>query len=325
MAAVRPPGTVLQVALSASVAEQPTERRGGLELGPIPVDAVPGIARIAVGAWIRGAAWGIGTTLRASRRLTEAAVSGESATQLLDEVRDEVVGNVQRVLGVVERETPAEPIVGAAREIVPDPRSGSRRERAASLRERGATLLERAATVEESDDAIHPGFDRIVDQLAPDEARILKLLVNEGPQPIVYINKAAPLGIGAREVARRLSLIGREAGCQRPGLVAAYLDNLVRLGLVAIRRDPIGDEQAYQVVEAQPEVVEAIRSASGPIFKGQSSRRSVHITDFGRAFCRAAFPPEHLSGGAAEATEPAAREVVPPEIDHDARVETDRD
>jgi hypothetical protein len=316
------PATVVQVALSASVVEQPTERKDGLELGPIPVGAVPGIARIAAGAWIRGAAWGIGTTLRASRRLTEAAVSGESAAQLLDEVRDEVVGNLQRVLGVVERETPAEPIVGAAREIVPERKR--ERERAASLRERGAALLERAATVEETDDAIHPGFDRIVDQLAPDEARILKLLVNEGPQPIVYINKAAPLGIGAREVARRLSLIGREAGCQRPGMVAAYLDNLVRLGLVAIRRDPIGDEQAYQVVEAQPEVVEAMKSVSGPLFRGQSSRRSVHITDFGRAFCRVAFPPEHLSGGAEEAPTPP-REVVPPEIDHDARVETDRD
>jgi hypothetical protein len=304
------------------VPEQPTEHRGGLDLGPIPVDAVPGIARIAAGAWIRGAAWGIGTTLRASRRLTEAAVSGESATQLLDEVRDEVVGNLQRMLGVVERETPAEPIVGAAREIVPDPRPKARdeRRRAASLRERGEALLERAATVEQGDDPVHPGFDRIVDQLAPDEARILKLLINEGPQPIVYINRAAPLGIGAREVARRLSLIGSEAGCQRPGLVAAYLANLVRLGLVAIRRDPVGDEQAYQVVEAQPEVVEAIKSVSGPFFKGQSSRRSVHITDFGSAFCRVAFPPEHLSGETPAADE-AEREVVPPEIDHDARVE----
>ena len=243
------------------------QEQHGLELGGLPVDAVPGLARIAVGAWVRGAVWGIGTSLRASRRLTEAAVSGESASQLIDEVRDETVDSLRRLLGVVERDSRTEPIAGAARVIVPEERSEERL-RAQSLRDRGAALLARAATVEGAADPIHPGFDRIVDQLAPDEARILKLLVNEGPQAIVYVNRSAPLGIGAREVARRLSLIGSEAGCLRPDLVPAYLDNLVRLGLVAIRRDPVADEQTYQVLEAQPDVVEAMKSVSGPLFKG---------------------------------------------------------
>jgi hypothetical protein len=266
-----------------------------LQIGPIPVGAVPGLARIAVGAWARGAAWGVGTGLRASRRLTEAALSGESATELLDDVRDETVQNLRRLLGIVERDPRSEPITDAVATRVPQD-SEQRQQRVASLRERGAQLFERAAEVGTDDDPVHPGFDRIVDQLAPDEARILKLLVNEGPQAIVYINKAGPLGIGAREVARRLSLIGREAGCLHPNLVPAYLDNLVRLGLVAIRRDPVEDEAAYQVLEAQPEVIDAIRSVRSGIFRGQSSRRSIHITDFGRSFCQVCFPAEHLTG-----------------------------
>jgi hypothetical protein len=263
------------------------------EMNPVPIELVPGLARLAVGAWIRGAEWGVGTTVRAAQRLGSAAVSGESAVELIGEVRDEALSGLHAALAALEQDESAQ----AARQEATAERHGWARGavRAQSLRERGAALFERSADVGR-DDGVHPGFDRIVDQLAPDEARILKLLVNEGPQPIVYVNKAAPLGIGAREVARRLSIIDREAGCMHSEHVPAYLDNLVRLGLVAIRRDPIPDEQAYQVVEAQPEVVEAMKSVNGTLFRGHSTRRSVHVTDFGRTFCQAAFPPEHLTG-----------------------------
>ena len=262
------------------------------------VGAVSGIARIAAGAWLRGASWGLGTTLKATRRLGEAAVSGESAAQLIDEIREESIESLRRVLGVVEREPRAAPITDAFNSIVPDrrPAPDPDRDTAESLRDRGTALLERAAEVDRGGTAIHPGFERIIDQLAPDEARILKLISNGGPQPIVYIHRAAPMGLGAREVARRLSLIGREAGCLRPELLPAYIDNLVRLGLIAIRRDPVADEQAYEVVEAQPEVVEALRSISGTVFRGQISRRSVHLSDFGRTFCQVCFPPGQITG-----------------------------
>lgn len=288
-------------------------------VGGLPIDAVPGLARITVGAWYRGATWGVGTALKATERLSRAAISGDSASELIDEIREETLENLQHVLGVVGRETPAEPLADAVSGAVPEGgEQGTDRSDVESLRERGAELLERAAEVSSGSGEVHPGFDRIIDQLAPDEARILKLLINEGEQPIVYVNKTAPLGLGARVVARRLSLIGREAGCLHPELVAAYLDNLVRLGLVAIRRDPVADEQAYQVVEAQPEVIEAMSSVgSGPLFRGRSSRRSVDITDFGRAFCLVCFPREHLTGEFAAIELGPDAGVLPPEIDSD--------
>jgi hypothetical protein len=52
----------------------------------------------------------------------------------------------------------------------------------------------------------------------------------------------------------------------------------------------------YQVIEAQPEVIEALRQAGGAVFRGQITRRSVHLTDFGRTFCQVCFPPVHLTG-----------------------------
>lgn len=230
---------------------------------------MPGIARIAAEAWYRVAVWGVGTTL-------------------------EMTG---KILGLAERAAPDDALeaVDAIRPTREKP-DEARADRARSLRERGGELLDRAADVHSANDPVHPGFARIIDQLAPDEARILKLLINEGPQGIVYVNKAAPFGFAAREIARRLSMIGHEAGCLHIELVAAYLDNLVSHGLVAIRRDALADELPYQVIEAQPEVIEALHSAGGTIFRGQITRRSVHLTDFGRAFCQVCFPSEHLTG-----------------------------
>lgn len=273
--------------------QDPDEEHGELLPG---LDLVPGIARIAAGAWYRSAVWSLGAGVHAAGRAGEV---GLALLGMADEARAEAVAEANEAAGSSE-EPPAE----------------KRAQRARSLRDRGAELLDRAADVDDGErDLVHPGFARIVDQLAPDEARILKLLINDGPQGIIYVNKAAPFGFGAREIARRLSMIGHEAGCLHIELVPAYLDNLVSHGLVAIRRDALEDELPYQVIEAQPEVIEAMDAAAGKVFRGQITRRSVHLTDFGRTFCQACFPPEHLTGEFdAIEVEGEALAVVPPEV-----------
>ena len=256
--------------------ERPAEREPELLPG---LNSVPGVVRVAAGAWFRGATWGVGAGLRAAERagglsLGALGLAGGAGAEVADGVAEAAKASATRT-----RE-----------------RDREERDERRTLRARGGERLERAADVDDGDDPIHPGFARIIDQLATDESRILKLLINEGPQGIVYVNKAAPFGFGAREIARRLSMIGHEAGCLHNELVPAYLDNLVSHGLVAIRRDALEDELPYQVIEAQPEVVEALRSAGGTVFRGQVTRRSVHLTDFGKTFCQVCFPPEHLTG-----------------------------
>lgn len=298
--------------------DRPEQTEAEMDLPSL--NAIPGLARIAAGAWWHGATWGVGTALGATKRVAEAATSGESANQLLEEIRDETLSNLRRALAVVEDGGAPETATDAFRAYTGETSEDERKRTSVeSLRARGADLLERAAEVSDHDVAVHPGFGQIVDQLAPDEARVLKLLVNDGAQPIVYINKAGPMGIGARTVARRLSLIGREAGCLHPELVPAYLDNLVRLGLASIRQEPVGDEREYQVVEAQPEVVEAMESVGGgPLFSAQSARKSVHITEFGKAFCQVCFPPGHLTGEFEAIEIDPTGEVIPPEMEPDA-------
>jgi hypothetical protein len=127
--------------------------------------------------------------------------------------------------------------------------------------------------------------------MAPDEARILRLLMERGAQPSVDVRSGGPLGVGvvATElVAPGLNMIGAEAGCRHLDRVPAYLNNLYRLGLIWFSREQVGDHLRYQVLEAQPEVVGALDEAGRG---ARTTRRSIHLTPFGADFCSLCIPP----------------------------------
>lgn len=234
-----------------------------------------GLARMAAGAWLRTASWSAGTAMRAGKRVTRAAVTFENPANLVEEAGREVVEGARRLLGVTDLERRLE-----------SPEQSSDR---TPLRDRGAALLERSAEVELEDETgdTHPAYERILSELAPDEARILRLLFTEGPQPQVDVRTWRPLGIGSESIAPGLSMIGVHSGCMRPERVPQYLANLFRLGLIWFSRFPLKDPKNYEVLEAQPEVLDAIRSAGR---SGSTVRRSVELTPFGTHFCEMALP-----------------------------------
>ena len=84
-------------------------------------------------------------------------------------------------------------------------------------------------------------------------------------------------------------MIGAEAGCRFADQVPAYLSNLNRLGLIWFSREPVADNERYQVLEVQPDVLEALDEA------GRFShvvRRSIRMTPLGSDFCGVALPLE---------------------------------
>jgi hypothetical protein len=98
------------------------------------------LARLALSAYERG----VRLSLHTSRRAAEETV---------------------RLLGLDGAAQPAEP---------PDDLADGERARR-SLRQRGEELLRRSADVNFDEEA-HPAYIRILDDLSPDEARILRLL-----------------------------------------------------------------------------------------------------------------------------------------------------
>jgi hypothetical protein len=151
----------------------------------------------------------------------------------------------------------------------------------ASLRERGEELLRKSRDVW-NEDTGHPAYGRILDELAPDEARILLLLLRGGPQPSVDVRTGGITGVVSSSlVAAGMNMIGPRAGVRHLDEVPAYLNNLFRLGLVWFSREQIEDPLEYQVVEAQPDVLAAMHS----VRSARPVRRSIHLTPFGVNFC----------------------------------------
>ena len=93
-------------------------------------------------------------------------------------------------------------------------------------------------------------------------------------------------------VASGLTMIGAEAGARHTDRIPAYLNNLFRLGLVWFSREPLEDPLGYQVLEAQPDVLAALKRAG----RGTTVRRSVELTPFGKDFCRRLPAPEDDRG-----------------------------
>ena len=236
------------------------------------LEAAPGLARIAAGAWLRTAEWTAGTALRTGAKVTRAALSGESPLTLAREASSQAVEAARRILGVTEIE----------QRLLPE-----RSPESEPLRQRGAELLDRSSDLSEHGDA-HPAYARILEQVSPDEARILRLLAVEGPQPAIDIRTWRPLDLGSRVTAPGLSMIGQYAGVIHADRVPAYLSNLFRLGLIWFSRDTLPDPAPYQVLEAQPEVAEAI----GRTGRARIVRRSIHLTPFGGHFCEFCLPLE---------------------------------
>jgi hypothetical protein len=223
--------------------------------------------------------WSLETSARVGTRLARAAVSPEAANELVDEAAEELRKRARDVLWRIDRDQVS-----------------------ASLRERGEQLLQASADVHYQQ-GTHPAYERILADLAPDEARILRLAVQHGPQPSVDVRAGLAFVPGSRLVLQGFSMIGAEAGCRFADQVPAYLSNLHRLGLIWFSRDPVRDRERYQVIEVQPEVIEALRSA------GRFShiiRRSVHMTPLGEDFCRVSLPLDTAELEAAGAHQPPA-------------------
>ena len=240
-------------------------------------DLILGVARLTAGVWLRTASWSLGATLRLARAARDPRQAGE----LVGDIGDGLRAYAREALGIAdldERIRQLMPTTAAAPE-----RDGS--DEVEALRAQGAELLRQSADVN-IDQTGHPAYARILEELAPDEARVLRLLYTEGPQAAVDVRSTQLLGIGSELVAEGLNMIGAQSGVRRAERVPAYLNNLNRLGLVWFSKEPLDEPIAYQVLEAQPDVLGAIKRAP----RTKTIQRSIRLTPFGRDFCEVVLP-----------------------------------
>ena len=252
-------------------------------------DALPGVARIAGTAWLRSASWVAGSSARSARNLARAMTDPTAAGELVRGVATDLADATRAISTVAGKISHGVPIpvalfeasVSLTSAIAPE-QSDREPKHELTLRERGEELLRRSRDVWSEGEA-HPAYARILEEVAPDEARILLLLLRGGPQPSVDVRTGGPVGmVSSSLLSGGLTMIGPRAGVRYLDEVPAYLNNLFRLGLIWFSREQLENPLEYQVVEAQPDVLEAMHS----VRFAKVVRRSIHLTPFGVDFCK---------------------------------------
>ncbi len=253
---------------------------------------IPGLAKVVVVSSFRIGAWAASSWVSAGRRTIDVALHPEHAAELADDLRSAASSITRALVGEqmedrVRHAAAANPVVRVVAEAVDSVSPSHTHEVVTAepvnpLHEAGRELLRRSRDVWSEDDG-HPAYARIIEELAPDEARILLLLLRKGPQASVDVRTGGMIGaVSSSLVQANLNMIGPLAGCRYVDRVPSYLHNLERLGLVWFSSETLRDPEEYQVLEAQPDVLAATES----VRRAKLVRRSIHLTPFGEDFCR---------------------------------------
>lgn len=185
-------------------------------------------------------------TVGTGARLTSSVVGQLTDEERLEDLRHELARHAREWLELPEtltQGTLAGTAVSSVRRAVPEPNL----EADELLRRRFRDLLARSSDV--MDDYGEPALLEIVQQMSPDEARLLKFLADEGPTPYIDLMRTSVVGTGADAVLYHLSMAPARAGCRHAERGQAYLENLRRLGLIALPKSEVEGHADYQLLE----------------------------------------------------------------------------
>jgi hypothetical protein len=269
----------------ASSADAGTDRTGEPDR-PSLGQVAPDLARVAAVSALQAFAWGIGATIAGANYVARRAREGEPATVIVQEAAIDLRAAAQRMLGIGPGD--ADERLGSA------PGGGGTEGRTvpaehpttSELQRRGEELMRRSNDVHVVEDT-HPAFARILGDITPDEARILRFLYLEGPQPALDVRSRRSFALGTDLVASGLTMLGEHAGLRDLERLDLYLSNLSRLGLLFSSPEQVDNPSRYQVIEAQPKAVAALQAAGrAPKFV----QGSIRLTPFGTEFVRTCLP-----------------------------------
>ena len=109
-------------------------------------------------------------------------------------------------------------------------------------------------------------FHKILDQIVPDEARIVSALSDGSASPLLNVYARTRAGLVGEVVLENMSLIGKTANLALPHLTPMYVSHLLSLGLVESGPEDSSMKDEYEILAADTAVLQAIKDASrGPI------------------------------------------------------------
>lgn len=131
-------------------------------------------------------------------------------------------------------------------------------------------------------------FHKILDQLVPDEARIIGALSDGSVSPLVNVRARAIAGLTRGLELENMSLIGKTANLALGGQTPAYVSHLLTLGLVEIGPDDPRLKVEYEILCADTAVLRAMKEARrGPV-PAHVERHTLRLSGLGLALWAAA-------------------------------------
>lgn len=135
-------------------------------------------------------------------------------------------------------------------------------------------------------------FHRILDLIVPDEARIISALSDGSSSPLVSVHGLTPAGLLGEALIENAALVGRTANVALPALTPTYVGHLLSLGLVEVGPEDEDLKDEYQILLAETEVLQAIRTGSrGPV-PARVVRRTLALSPLGHALWAASMGAE---------------------------------
>lgn len=133
-------------------------------------------------------------------------------------------------------------------------------------------------------------FARLLEQLVPDQARILAALSDSPGYPLVNLMAGSRLGFDMQPVLELVSSVGRSAGVQCPEFTPAYLRGLLGLGLVEVRAVESPDITKYELLETDATVRRLMEQCMLAGRRCRVVRRTVHLSATGERLWAACRP-----------------------------------
>jgi hypothetical protein len=129
-------------------------------------------------------------------------------------------------------------------------------------------------------------YATVLEQLLPDEARIIAALADVPPAPLVNVLKRS----GAGSVLDNASLIGRTAAVTLPSMTSRYVTHLLELGLVEIGPEDEANKQGYELILSERAVRAALKDGELSKFPARVQKRTLTLSAHGRELWNATRP-----------------------------------
>jgi hypothetical protein len=132
-------------------------------------------------------------------------------------------------------------------------------------------------------------FHRILDQIVPDEARIISALSDGSASPLVSVHALSRAGLLGEALIENASLVGRTANVALPSLTPTYVGHLLALGLLETGPEDDSLKDEYQILMADSDVLRSIRTGSRGPLPARVEKRTVRLSALGQSLWAASM------------------------------------